>query len=158
MVLKDDTHRAEGRLLNEIYGDEAVGSTIVIQGVGEVAIAWIVAFDLAGVDTDDPTKVPMSGMSSCPRMALPRTCHQRGGRSWTTRPRSSPANVAGPHQNLAPAGGYFLLSVREMLAPMAMDRTQPVSLSKTVTSSVMPTACQWLSRPRLGAGSRTSRL
>lgn len=59
MVSKDDAHRAAERLLNEIYGDEAVGSTIVIQGVGEVAIAWIVAFDLAGVDTDDPTKLPM---------------------------------------------------------------------------------------------------
>lgn len=59
MVSKDDANRAAEQVLAEIYGDDAVGSTIIIEGIGEVPNAWIVAFDLADRDTDDPTQLPM---------------------------------------------------------------------------------------------------
>lgn len=56
MVSREDAHRAAERLLAETYGDDAVGSTILIDGVGEVAIAWIVAFD--SVDDDPGAPIP----------------------------------------------------------------------------------------------------
>lgn len=59
MVSRDDANRAAERVLAQTYGDGAVGSTHVIEGLSEVSNAWIVAFDLADVDTDDPTQLPM---------------------------------------------------------------------------------------------------
>lgn len=58
-VSRNDAHRAAQRVLARSYGDEAVGSSLVIEGLSEVSNAWIVAFDRADLDTDDPTRLPM---------------------------------------------------------------------------------------------------
>lgn len=56
MVSREDAHRAAEQVLAEIYGDSAVGSTVVINAgrITEVANAWVVAFDKTGVEADAP--------------------------------------------------------------------------------------------------------